>query len=304
MERGKGEKKVLLMGKENAGKTSMRSIIFANYIARETRRLSPTVGIEQANMRFVGNLTLILHDCGGHTGFMDSYLSSERDSIFSNVAVLIFIFDVTSEDLEKDISYYRKCLAALNQLSRDAIVFCLLHKMDLIQDEAMKEECLIQKREVLDKASAPKHVTVLGTSIWDETLYRAWSDIVHTLIPHIDLIESSLKEFCVVSGADEVVLFERETFLFICHTSLKQYRDLHRFENVSNIIKNFKLSCRKTAAHFVNMEVRNANCSVFIDLFTTNTYIMVVLSDPTIQSTVTLANIAVAKKHFAQYLTK
>lgn len=33
---------VLLMGKSGSGKTSMRSIIFANYIARDTRRLGPT----------------------------------------------------------------------------------------------------------------------------------------------------------------------------------------------------------------------------------------------------------------------
>ena len=36
------QKKVLLMGKSGAGKTSMRSIIFANYLARDTMRLSPT----------------------------------------------------------------------------------------------------------------------------------------------------------------------------------------------------------------------------------------------------------------------
>jgi predicted GTPase len=36
------KKKVLLMGKSGAGKTSMRSIIFANYLARDTMRFSPT----------------------------------------------------------------------------------------------------------------------------------------------------------------------------------------------------------------------------------------------------------------------
>ena len=36
------KKKVLLMGKSGAGKTSMRSIIFANYMARDTMRLAPT----------------------------------------------------------------------------------------------------------------------------------------------------------------------------------------------------------------------------------------------------------------------
>lgn len=33
------KRKVLLMGKSGSGKSSMRSIIFSNYIARDTRRL-------------------------------------------------------------------------------------------------------------------------------------------------------------------------------------------------------------------------------------------------------------------------
>jgi hypothetical protein len=36
------QKKVLLMGRSGAGKTSMRSIIFANYIARDTQSLAAT----------------------------------------------------------------------------------------------------------------------------------------------------------------------------------------------------------------------------------------------------------------------
>lgn len=41
------KRKVLLMGKSGAGKTSMRSIIFANYIARDTSRLGPTMEGEE-----------------------------------------------------------------------------------------------------------------------------------------------------------------------------------------------------------------------------------------------------------------
>lgn len=36
------KRKVLLMGKSGSGKSSMRSIIFSNYIARDTRRLYGT----------------------------------------------------------------------------------------------------------------------------------------------------------------------------------------------------------------------------------------------------------------------
>jgi Ras-related GTP-binding protein A/B len=70
-------KKVLLMGKSNAGKTSMRSIIFANYIARETTRLGYTQDVEHSHVRFMGNLVLNLWDCGGQDAYMESYFESQ-----------------------------------------------------------------------------------------------------------------------------------------------------------------------------------------------------------------------------------
>jgi len=53
------------MGRSGAGKTSMHSIIFANYPARETVGFGYTVGVDESKIRFMGNLTLNLWDCGG-----------------------------------------------------------------------------------------------------------------------------------------------------------------------------------------------------------------------------------------------
>jgi GTPase SAR1 family protein len=39
-------KKVLLMGRSGSGKTSMKSIIFANYVARDTMRLAATIDVD------------------------------------------------------------------------------------------------------------------------------------------------------------------------------------------------------------------------------------------------------------------
>lgn len=57
------KKKVLLMGRSGSGKTSMRSIIFANYLARDTAHLAFTVDVEHSHVRFLGNLVLNLWDC-------------------------------------------------------------------------------------------------------------------------------------------------------------------------------------------------------------------------------------------------
>ena len=63
-------KKLLLMGLSGAGKTSMHSIIFAKYPAKDTISLGFTVDINEAKFKFMGNLTLNLWDCGGQEKLM------------------------------------------------------------------------------------------------------------------------------------------------------------------------------------------------------------------------------------------
>jgi len=293
----KMKKKVLLMGKSGSGKTSMRSIIFANYIARDTRRLGATIDVEHSHVRFLGNLVLNLWDCGGQEAFMENYFASQRDNIFRNVEVLIYVFDVESRELEKDIHYYQSCLEAILQNSPEAKVFCLIHKMDLVQDD-QRDMIYMERQDDLKRLSKPLECTCFATSIWDETLYKAWSSIVYQLIPNVQQLEENLSTFAEILDADEVLLFEKATFLVISYCERIQHRDVHRFEKISNIIKQFKLSCGKIGASFESMEVRNSSFAAFIEMFTPNMVVMVVMSDTSIPSAVTQLNIKNARKHF------
>ncbi|OWJ99057.1 hypothetical protein Celaphus_00009974, partial [Cervus elaphus hippelaphus] len=123
-----------------------------------------------------------------------------------------------------------------------------------------------EREEDLRRLSRPLECSCFRTSIWDETLYKAWSSIVYQLIPNVQQLEMNLRNFAEIIEADEVLLFERATFLL--------------------------------AASFQSMEVRNSNFAAFIDIFTSNTYVMVVMSDPSIPSAATLINIRNARKHF------
>ncbi|KDR10896.1 Ras-related GTP-binding protein B [Zootermopsis nevadensis] len=198
---------------------------------------------------------------------MENYFASQRDNIFRNVEVLIYIFDVESREIDKDMHYYQSCLEAILQNSPEAKIFCLVHKMDLVQED-QRDLIFREREEDLKRLSKPLECTCFRTSIWDETLYRE--------------LEQSLNQFANIIDADEVLLFERATFLVISHCQRRPHRDVHRFEKVSNIIKQFKLSCSKLAAQFQSMEVRNSNFAAFIDMFTSNTYVMVIMSDPAI----------------------
>lgn len=187
---------------------------------------------------------------------MESYLAGgkdgERQKVFSGVGVLIYVFDVESREFEtdgqssKDLETYAAIIKALEQCSPNARVFALVHKMDLVQSE-YKERVLEDKARAIRQRSGrfSKMIHMHGTSIWDQTLYKAWGAIVHSLIPNLEIIEKVLSDLAETTDAEEIILFEQTTFLMI--TSVKSeigqrnpYDD--RYERLSNIIKTFKSS--------------------------------------------------------------
>ena len=76
---------------------------------------------------------------------MENYFATQRDNIFRNVEVLIYVFDVESRELDKDMHYYQSCLEAILQNSPEAKIFCLIHKMDLVQED---QRDLVSTRQV------------------------------------------------------------------------------------------------------------------------------------------------------------
>eukprot|EP01063_Lacrimia_lanifica_P002998 TRINITY_DN11616_c0_g2_i1.p1 TRINITY_DN11616_c0_g2~~TRINITY_DN11616_c0_g2_i1.p1 ORF type:complete len:340 (+),score=140.52 TRINITY_DN11616_c0_g2_i1:169-1188(+) len=323
------KRKVLLMGQAHSGKTSMRSIIFAHWVARDTRKLGPTTEVEYSHVKFLGNLVLNLWDCGGQVSFVKNYLSTQEKHVFSNVAVLIYVFDIEmgpgpspfSQEWESQLAVFRRCLSSLVANSPNAKVFCLAHKMDLIAPEkrpVIFEDFLRQLNElvsdVLQEAEersepgspAPElTMTCYQTSIWDESLYRAWSMIVYALVPKIEVLQTLTDTFCKLCQADEVVLFERQTFLTILSTrrpDIPKHCDDHRHEKISNIIKTFKLTALRQGSLVQSMEVTNSRFTAFVDEFTSNTYVMVVLSDKSIPRAATKINIALARQKFEQLI--
>ena len=46
--------------------------------------------------------------------------------------MLIYVFDVESRQMKKDIQYFSMCIEALKANSDKFKVFCLVHKMDLV----------------------------------------------------------------------------------------------------------------------------------------------------------------------------
>ena len=55
--------------------------------------------------------------------------------------------------------------------SPEAHIFVLIHKMDLVRED-LRELILRDKEAEIKKKSLGMNLTVFGTSIWDESLYK------------------------------------------------------------------------------------------------------------------------------------
>ncbi|KAL2118002.1 hypothetical protein VTJ04DRAFT_7662 [Mycothermus thermophilus] len=333
------KQKVLLMGKSGSGKSSMRSIIFSNYLARDTRRLGATIDIDLSHVKFLGNLTLNLWDCGGQSAFTDNYLTQQRAHVFSNVGVLIYVFDIESRDVDRDLATYVNIISALVQYSRDARVFVLIHKMDLIQpllrEEVFEHHAALVRRKTAEAVAimskqqqqqqqqagagtgspsptpTPEpsiNLQLFATSIWDQSLYKAWASIIHDLVPNLSIIETQLASLGVAIDADEILLFERTSFLVVSRwTSREGERNPYgdRFERMSNILKSWKHTCSKytgtprNAEQFSDFEYKmGTTFSMFATKFTTNTYILVCMPPGEARFNSAKLNVAAARSWF------
>lgn len=158
---------------------------------------------------------------------MKQYFTTQKEMIFKQVSVLIYVFDVEREgdQYEEELNDYKQTITNLSYYSKSAIVFILIHKIDKIKD-ADKEFVFERKKSDIMAVSENQVLVkdVFATSIWDETLYKAWSKIVQNLIPNIEVIKESLTSFCETCNCEEIVLFEKSTFLIIAYHEVKQHQ--------------------------------------------------------------------------------
>jgi Ras-related GTP-binding protein A/B len=104
-----------------------------------------------------------------------------------------------------------------------------------------------------------------------------------------------------VCSATEVILFEKTTFLVIATSyrpdqlqevsqnpsapSRGKELDPSRYERTSELIKECKHACMRVQAEFNSLEMMQPDFTAVLEEMTKNTYVMIIVHDPTIGST-------------------
>lgn len=249
---------------------------------------------------------------GSQDTFVESYLTNQRSHVFTSVAVLIFVFDISSKETEADMINFALTIRALHDFSPTSKVFVLIHKMDLVPLDDKTHEFNAKALEIRSTCEgegfAYEQVDFWATSIWDQSLYKAWTKVIYFLIPNSAAIANMLQSLADTLDAREVILYERTTCLVVTQITrdIEQsnpYTD--RFERISSILKAHKHSmARHTGAmvsevSFAEMHIKSGPFMFFISHLTDSTNLAVVLSSDRGAFDTARATIQRAKLEFA-----
>ena len=104
-------KKILLLGRQGVGKTSLKSIIFENKTANETFKLGSTHEIQEVHLNFMNNIPITILDSPSKQDYIKQYFTSKKEIVFSHVDILIFVIepDNNNNKIELDeLAYFEK----------------------------------------------------------------------------------------------------------------------------------------------------------------------------------------------------
>jgi Ras-related GTP-binding protein A/B len=109
---------------------------------------------------------------------------------------------------------------------------------------------------------------------------------VHSIIPNAAVLSRHLTTFARACSATEAILFERTTFLVIATSSppgpVNDDLSPTRYERTSELIKALKHSCSRMREEFHALEMELPEFTAVLDGMTKNTYILLIVHDPTI----------------------
>lgn len=292
-------RKLLMMGRKNAGKTSIHSILFSDFTAYQTKSMPFTTNINESNVMFLG-YKLRINDCGGQDDLMSHYVRDVPHQVFGDVQFLVYVFDIQFKTEEQDLQIYKEIVQSLLMYSEKAKIFILLHKLDLIAQNKRNDVFEEYKRKIQSVTPKEHLMEVFGTSIWNESLYYAWSIIIKHIIPDIKFFNTILSSMAKLIQCEEIIVVEKSSFLIIGSYAKDQgdSKNILKYERISTLVKNFKIGCSKKGKEIESIVIRNQDFTIVLEVFTKNTFILLIFYDKDLKPSLVSLNIKLVHNWF------
>ena len=128
----KSHKKLLMIGLDNGGKTSILAVLQDRFSI--IKSLLPTRGVKRERLDFFG-YPIISWDLGGQVQYREKLYFNRPELFFTEADILLYVIDTQDVDrFPESANYYRQVLKALKDLNEFPPVLVVLSKVIKITD--------------------------------------------------------------------------------------------------------------------------------------------------------------------------
>ncbi|ODQ54762.1 Gtr1/RagA G protein Gtr2 [Saitoella complicata NRRL Y-17804] len=221
------------MGLRRCGKSSIQKVVFHKMPPNETLFLESTSKITKDNINSF--IDFQVWDFPGQIDFFDP--TFDADSIFGEIGALIFIIDAQDDYLDALQKLHVTITRAL-AVNPNIHLEVFIHKVDGLSDDyKIDTQRDIQQRTSDELADVGLDNVTLNfhlTSIYDHSIFEAFSKVIQKLIPQLPTLENLLNILCSNSGIEKAYLFDVLSKIYIATDSSPV--DMQSYEICSDFI--------------------------------------------------------------------
>lgn len=221
------------MGQRRSGKSSIASVVFHKMPPTETLFLESTTRIQKDPIHSF--MDFQVWDFPGQLDYMDD--TFDFDHIFGEIGALIWVIDAQDEILDP-LSRLHNTIIALQRSYPQVNVEVFIHKVDGLSDEYKldTQRDIMQRTqdELADAGYDNVQISYHLTSIYDHSIFEAFSKVIQKLLPQLGTLENLLNVLCSNSGIEKAFLFDVLSKIYIATDSSPV--DVQSYEICSDFI--------------------------------------------------------------------
>ncbi|GBF67311.1 GTP-binding protein [Trichophyton mentagrophytes] len=206
--------RLLLMGLRRSGKSSIQSVVFHKMPPTETLFLESTTRIQKDAIHSF--MDFQIWDFPGQLEYLEP--SFDQEELFSNLGALVWVIDAQDDYLEA-VTRLNKTILMIQQYYPHINIEVFIHKVDGLSEEYRSDTFQDIVQRISDELSdagyenAPIHYYL--TSIYDYSVFEAFSKVIQKLIPQLSTLENLINILSNNSGMEKTYLFDVLSKIYI-----------------------------------------------------------------------------------------
>ncbi|MHA2324946.1 MAG: ADP-ribosylation factor-like protein, partial [Promethearchaeota archaeon] len=218
----KRHKKILMIGLDAAGKTSILAVLQDKFSI--IKSLLPTRGVKREKLDFFG-YPIISWDLGGQVQYREKLYFNRPELFFTEADIMLYVVDIQQPDrFPEAANYFREVLKTLGELNEKPEILIVLSKSDQdIRKSLQWQQSVTTIKNKFNKvADEFEEITLdfCDTTVFDRhTIMQMFSIALKKVSDTSEIIENILEDFISQVEAKAASLLSMDGLIFGSYTN-------------------------------------------------------------------------------------